>query len=133
MTHDENVPAAEVSAELTAAPEDGSTGRRKFPWFRLGVVLLLGLFYAYDLFEAISNTFGVVDQIGAFNSGLGLTGDAAVTVPWGILIANMALPVVVFGLGLFFTRNRNVGVLAFVLLAGLGVNAAVMLSLVALV
>lgn len=137
MTNDQSVPVAEDSAITTvsgeaAIAEEAATSRNA-PWFRLAVILLIGLFYAYDLFEAIGNTFGVVEQIAQYNNFFGLAGDSASAVPWGILVANMALPVVVFGLALFITRKRNIGVLAFVLLAGLGVNAALMLSFIALV
>lgn len=137
MTKEKKEPTAEIGTETaatdrTSTTEKTSTGR-KTPWFRLAVIVLFALFYAYDLFESVTNTFGVVGQINRFNEYAELTGTNTSTIPWAALIANMLLPVAVFGLGLLVARKRNVGVLAIVLLAGLGVVGAVTLSLTAVV
>lgn len=102
-------------------------------WFRATVLVLFGLLYAWDLFEAISNMFGKLDELAKRNEVRTLNGFPPIDVPWVYLLANLLLPVVVFGLAILVSRKRNVGILAIVLLAGLGVVAAVSLTLVAIV
>lgn len=102
-------------------------------WFRATVLVLFGLLYAWDLFEAISNMFGKLDELAKRNEVRTLNGFPPIDVPWVYLLANLVLPVVVFGLAIMVSRKRNVGILAIVLLAGLGVVAAVSLTLVAIV
>lgn len=106
---------------------------RRASWFRLTVIILFGLLYAWDLFAALSNLFGKLDELARRNEVRVLNGFAPIDTPWALLIANLLLPVVVFGLALLIARKRNVGVLSIVLLAGLGVVAAVSLTLIALV
>lgn len=117
-------------ADAKGKPADAKTKpvARKTPWFRLTVVILFALLYAYDLFEALSDTFGVAAQITKYNERATLIGLNTVAIPWGVLIANLLLPIVVFGLCLLVTRKRNVGILALTLLAGLGVVGALSLS-----
>lgn len=143
MTQDKKLPKAEVVGEPVAIDGE-STGhaptaekssvapKRKAPWFRIAVIVIFGLFYAYDLIEAISNTFGVVSEINRVNEYAALIGTNTSTIPWTLLIANMLTPLVVFGLGLLIARKRNVGILAIVLLAGLGVVGVLTLSFIAL-
>lgn len=144
MKKDKNVSTAEVAEEnpgavLTpAASHEASAERktktaRKVPWFRVAVIVIFALFYAYDLFEAITNTFGVVEQITKYNEYAELNGTNTSAIPWPILIANIVLPVAVFGLALLVARKRNVVILAIVLLTGLGVIGALTLTLIALV
>lgn len=144
MKKDKNVSTAEVAEEnpgavLTpaASHEAGAERKaktaRKVPWFRVAVIVIFALFYAYDLFEAITNTFGVVEQITKYNEYAELNGTNTSAIPWPILIANIVLPVAVFGLALLVARKRNVVILAVVLLTGLGVIGALTLTLIALV
>lgn len=119
----------DASVAVPAAPP----AKKKLQWFRLAVIILFALVYAWDLFEALSNLFGVADQVTRYNEFLELNGLNTVAIPWAVLVANLLLPIVVFGLVLVLTRKRNIGILAIVLLAGLGVVAAVSLSLARLV
>ena len=151
MTKDKNVPKPETGNHASAAdaaagasrtagsaptplnlPTKATKATRKAPWFRITVMVVFALFYAYDLFEGVSNTFGVVAEINRVNCYAQLVGTNTVTIPWAILIANMLAPLVVFGLSLLIARKRNVGILAIVLLAGLGVVGALTLSFIAL-
>ena len=102
-------------------------------WFRVTVIVLFGLFYAWDLFEAFTNLFGKLGELARINEVRELNSFAPIETPWALLIANLLLPVVVFGLALLIARKRNVGILTMVLLAGLGVVAAVSLSFTAFV
>lgn len=106
--------------------------RKRWGWPRLTVIVVFALVYAYDLFEAISDTLGVSAQIAKYNENATLIGINTVAVPWAVLVANLLLPIVVFFLALLVARKRNFGILALVLLAGLGVVAALSLSLTVL-
>lgn len=120
-------PATGASAESTAGAMEAKT-RSLSQWFRIGVIALFGVFYARDQFEAVSNLLGKLAELARINEVRELNGFVPIDTPWSFLVANLALPVVVFGLALLITRKRNVGVLAVVLLAGLGVVAALSLS-----
>lgn len=116
-------------AEAAPAPAPAKKPR----WFRATVIILFGIVYAWDLFAALSNFIGKLDQLSKVNEVRVLNGFAEIATPWAPLVANLVLPVVVFGLALWIARRRNVGLLALMLLAGLGVVAAVSLSLIAYV
>lgn len=98
-------------------------------WFRITVIVLFGLLYVWDLFEAVSNLFGKLGELARVNEVRELNGFAPIDTPWVWMIINLLLPIVVFALALLVARTKNVGVLAMVLLAGLGVVAAISLSL----
>ncbi len=123
-------PAVGTDAGKAAVPAEKPTRKR---WFRATVLVLFGLLYAWDLFAAISNMLGKLDELAKRNEVRTLNGFAPIDVPWVYLLANLVLPVVVFGLAILVSRKRNVGILAIVLLAGLGVVAAVSLTLIAIV
>ena len=123
----------EETATKNAEPATPAAGSMKRPsWLRLTVAILFALLYAYDLFEAISDTFGVAAQITNYNENATLIGINTVAIPWAVLVVNMLLPIVVYGLALLLARRRNVGVLAIILLVGLAVVAALSLSLTVL-
>lgn len=127
-------PEPAAKPESKAGPAAAPTkARRKASWVRITVMVLFGLLYAYDLFEAISNLFGKVDEIGARNQVRELNGFAPLETPWVFLISNLLLPIVVYLLATLIGRRRSVWVHAVVYLAGLGVVAAVSLTLVYLV
>ena len=95
---------------------------------RLGPIVLavgFGLFFAYDLWEAISNAV----SIGQLYTALGL--DTA-DVPWWLLVVGIAVPPVAFGLALLLGRGRTLPGKALILAVGLAVVAALSLGVVAL-
>lgn len=111
---------------------DAATARR--PWAaRVAVVAALALLYSYDLFEAISNVAGVVGQVEAYNAFARANALTAVSVPWVVLVVDLALPPVVFGIALLLARRRTLGALTLLLVAGLGLVEALTLSLTAIV
>lgn len=126
-------PVEADSADAPANIGKATQSSKKTPWFRFAVMILFGIVYAWDLFAALSNLIGKLDQIARVNEVRELNGFPLVDTPWVPLIANLALPVVVFGLALWMSRRRSVGILAVILLAGLGVVAAVSLTLIAYV
>ncbi len=119
-----------------AAPASASDGAARARGIRvsraaLAVAVLFALLYAYDLFEAVSNAFGVTAQIADYNRLAVEAGLAEATVPWTLVVANILVAPVVFGAALLLARRRGIGILALLLAAGLCVVAAVSLSLVA--
>lgn len=118
--------------DATPAKTEETTGQKP-RWFRLSVIILFAIVYTWDLFAALSNLVGKLGEIARLNETRGHNGFPPLDTPWIPLIANLALPIVVFGLAVWTSRRRSVGILALVLLAGLGVVAAVSLSLIAYV
>lgn len=125
MTKDETpAPRGATTPEAETAVKSS----RKLPWFRFAVIIVFALAYAWDFFEAISDFFGVAAQITKYNESATLIGLNTIAIPWVVLVANLLLPLTVFGLAILITRKRSAGILAFVLFAGLGVVATVSLS-----
>lgn len=106
------------------APDARNDRPRRLGPLTLAVMIGFGLFYAYDLFEAITNLFGAVELTEARNAFRETQDLAPVSTPWTILIANVALPAVVYVVTAWLTRRRRAGVVAVGLLVGLCVVAA---------
>ena len=90
--------------------------KKPFGWVTLVVIVLFGLLYAYDVWEAIGNLFLVPADYAQF-----MAGDK---VPWWLLWLGVALPPVVFALAVIVGRRRNVLGRALIFLVGLAVVAA---------
>lgn len=114
-----------------AADDATMASRTRIGWLGLAVAILFGLLYAYDLFEAISNLFGVVAQLDEYNAAASDVGLNTVAVPWFLLIANIALAPVIYAVAFVVGRRQRVGLKALIFLAGLAVVAALTLSLTA--
>ncbi len=121
-----------VEPSVAADPKE-PVAKKKTPWFRYTVMVLFGIVYAWNLFSAFSNFFGIVEKVSRINEVRALNNFSLVDTPWVPIIVNLALPLVVFGLAVWMSRKRSVGILAVMLFAGLGVVAAVSLSLTAYV
>lgn len=94
---------------------------RQWPALALGI--LFGLFYAYDLWEAVGNVLtlaGVAAQ-------LGITLSAAA---WVVLIVSILMPIGIFITALVLGRSRGYLIQALFYVCGLAVSAATYLSLV---
>jgi hypothetical protein len=103
--------------------EATSTALRRQPprWLLLSIALFLGLFYAYDVWEAVGNLVGLnllAQSLDTQLSGFG----------WAVLIFGVVLPVLVYALAYWLGRNRAFGVQALTLLVGLCAVAAVSLD-----
>lgn len=96
-------------------PADPSV-RRGPRWLRYVVLGLAGLFYAYAVWNAVAHLIGFARS--------GLTG-----IGWVTLLFGVVFPAMVFAFAAAIGRRRDVGELALVLLAGLGVVAVFWLSL----
>ncbi|MBC7518073.1 MAG: hypothetical protein H7248_04185 [Microbacteriaceae bacterium] len=106
--------------------------RTRPSWPALAVAIVFGLFYVYDLFEAISNLFGLVGVIGEQNRFRASVGAGLLSVPWTLLIVGVAVPVVGFFLAAFLGRRRSLAVRALLFIAGPAAIAAISLSITAL-
>ena len=95
--------------------------RGRYGWLSLVVAALFGLFYAYDIWEALGNLFNLPVAYDA----LGI-GDR---VPWWLLWVGVLVPPVAFGIAVFLGRRRNVFAKALIFLVGLAVVAALTLGI----
>lgn len=89
------------------------------------VAALFGLFYAYDLWEAVSTLIALP----AFYDAFGL--DASY-VPWWLLWIGVLIPPVLFALALVIGRGKSELGKALVLLVGLTLVAGLSLGAIAL-
>jgi hypothetical protein len=105
---------------------------RKHRILHFAVNIFFGLFYAYDLFEGISNLVAVPAQLADYNQFLIENDITPLAVPWTILIANLLLPLVAFAAAWALGRGRRIRHQAILLLAGLAVVAAVTLTMTSL-
>jgi len=102
--------------EAVVADDERESRRGRYGWLSLTVAAIFGLFYAYDVWEAIGNLFLVPADYAQF-----MAGDK---VPWWLLWLGVALPPVVFALAVIVGRRRNVLGRALIFLVGLAVVAA---------
>lgn len=105
-------------------PETAQTavGERKpfRPTWLLGTIaVVFGLFYAYDVWEAVGNWIGMAQGYAEFEQAL----------PWAVYLASVATPFVVFVAALLMTRRRPIWQVAVALLVGLATVAVLALSL----
>ena len=110
--------AGNVSSDATA------TRRRPPRWALLSIAIFFGLFYAYDVWEAVGNLVGLNLQAQSLDTQLSGFG-------WVVLIFGVLLPVLVYALAYWLGRNRAFGVQALTLLVGLCAVAVVSLDIAA--
>lgn len=104
----------------------GTAGTRRRPprWLLLTIAAFFGLFYAYDVWEAVGNLVRLNLQAQSLDTQLSGFG-------WIVVIFGVLLPVVVFAVAYGLGRNRAFGVQALTLLVGLCAVAAASLSMAA--
>ncbi|WP_104130282.1 bacitracin resistance protein [Cryobacterium sp. N21] len=103
---------------------DATTAIRRRPprWLLLAIAIFFGLFYAYDVWEAIGNLALLNLLAQSLDTQLSAFG-------WTVLIFAVILPILVYALAYWLGRNRAFGVQALTLLVGLCAVAAVSLDL----
>jgi hypothetical protein len=120
-----------MTEQTDAAQTDArGTKRRILP---IAVAILFGLFFAYDLFEAVTNLVELPAQIGQANEFAADNGLQPIEVPWAILVANTALPIAAFAIAWWVGRRRSIGQQVLLYAVALAVVAALTLTLTALV
>lgn len=75
-----------------ASPE---RARIRYGWASIAVAIVFGILYAYVLWDAIGNLIQLPRALDASS------------VPWGLLILDVALPVVVFVAALWIGRRHS--------------------------
>lgn len=100
--------------------------RPRYGRIGLAVAAVFGLFYAYDLWEAVSNFF----ELPAVYEQFGLDGSA---VPWWVLILGLAIPPLVFVGAFLLGRRQSLAGQALIFLVGLAVVAGLSLGMISLV
>jgi hypothetical protein len=111
-------------SEIEPTGTGASTVHRRRPprWILLTIALFIGLFYAYDVWEAVGNLVGVNLQAQSLDTQLSAFG-------WTVLIFGVLLPVLVYALAYWLGRNRALGVQALTLTVGLCAVAALSLDI----
>jgi hypothetical protein len=103
---------------------DGTTATRRRPprWLLLTIAVVFGLFYAYDVWEAIGNLVGLNELAQSLDTQLSAFG-------WAVLIFGVLLPGIVYAVAYWVGRNRAFGVQALTLLVGLCAVAVISLDI----
>ncbi|HXH35535.1 MAG TPA: hypothetical protein VNJ54_14210 [Plantibacter sp.] len=94
-------------------------------WLNWCVAVLFGLFFAYDVFEAVGNLVGILSTA----DGLGV---AVLPLGWIVLLGSLLLPIVAFAIAYWTGRGRSLGEQALRFLVALCVVAAISLSVLAM-
>ena len=122
---------ADTGADVAATDDASghSSEARHVPrwWVSASVAAVFGLFYAYDLFEAISNLIGVA-QFNTIATDAGLDPP----VPWSLPVIGVALPPVAYLAAALLGRGHRIGTRILLFLTGLALVAAATLSITAL-
>lgn len=125
---------APIVAQETDLSEGQPAGQKKAPrWIVATVAIAFGLFYAFDLFEAVSTVIALPIQLAEVNEFRIANDLTPVPVPWTILVLNLLLPPLAFALAWWAGRRRGILYQALFFLLGLAVVAAGTLTLTALV
>jgi len=126
-------PVDDQAISVTAG-DASEPGRASF-FFYLAVAIVFAAFFAFDLFEAISNLV-LVPQVFTQNNDFyrenGLDG-LVVSPPWVPLIVGVVLPPLAFVVAIVVGRRHALWKFTLVLFAALGAVAAVSLALTAYV
>jgi len=123
--YDEEQTAAVAADDADAAAEapevDESEGRVERRSDVVIVTLVFVVLFAYQLYAAVSNLVALPEVYAA--AGI------ADAVPWVVLVANVAVPAVVFAAASVVARGRRLAARAGILLLGFGVSAQLSLLL----
>jgi hypothetical protein len=116
---------SENPLEEVIADDVREARRGRYGWLSLVVAAIFGLFYAYDLWEAVSNLV-------ALPSFYDAAGYGSENVPWWVLWIGVIIPIVVFVLAFVIGRRSNVFARALIFLLGLAVVAGLSIGILAL-
>lgn len=96
--------------------------RRTPGWLAATIAIVFGLVYAYSAWAGLGNLVGLNDTAQSLDTSLSGLG-------WGLLLAGVIVPIVVFGLAFWLGRRREAGPQALILLAGLCLVSAFSLDI----
>ncbi|HEY4268947.1 MAG TPA: hypothetical protein VGM94_12225 [Galbitalea sp.] len=80
---------------MTTEPEATTKPRIRYGWASIAVAVVFGVLYAYILWDAIGNLIQLPRALDASS------------VPWGLLIVDVALPVVAFVAAFWIGRRHT--------------------------
>jgi hypothetical protein len=109
-----------MSAEPSPVPAAPRLSR-----LTIATAVVFGLFYAYDVWEAFGNLLQLPQLYKANNI------DTA-NVPWALLIAGVAAPIVIYAVALFVARRQRLLGRCIILFVGLAATAALSLAIIEL-
>ena len=115
---------SDVGEQATAAGPAASARPAFFP-LRVALAVLFGLFFAYDVWEAVGNLVGLSQYAAALDTSITAVG-------WVLLIAAVVLPIGLFAAAFVLGRRRSLLLQAGFYLAGLAVSALLYLDIVLL-
>ena len=118
-------PAAPSATPEQASVPEATPAAPRYGWVSIAIAAFFGVFFAYDLWEAVSTLL----ELPTFYRAFGFDVDQ---LPWWVLIVMVALPVVGFGVSLWVGRRRSLVERALIFLVGLAVVAGLTLGLIAL-
>lgn len=95
-----------------AAPARPERTRRTPAWVFATIAIVFGLFYAYAAWSGLGNLLGLDSAARSLDTTLSGFG-------WGLLLAGVLLPVVIYGVAFWLGRRREAGPQALILLSGL--------------
>ena len=116
------------AAEKAVAADDRAARRGRLGWLSLTVAALFGLFFAYDLWEAIENAI----EVPKLYAQLDAVGLPAGDVPWLLIWIGILIPPLAYGGAFLVGLRQNLGGKVLVFLLGLVLVAALSLSVNAL-
>ncbi|SDS45002.1 hypothetical protein [Microterricola viridarii] len=110
-----------MSASIEATPAERGTHTPL--WLAATIAVFFGLFYAFDVWEALGNLLAIQQSASALGVPITAYG-------WIVLIAALVLPLALFGLAFWLGRNRGALALAAFLFVGLCVSAVAYLNII---
>ena len=117
---------------MTDTNADTAHSRTRIGWLGLAVAILFGLFYVYDLFEAISNVVGVTSQINLYNEARAVVKLDPVPIPWVWLVIDLLVAPVAFVFAFVLGFRKSLPPKILLLFIGLTVVSAISLTAEAL-
>jgi hypothetical protein len=106
--------------------DDAREARRgRYGWFSLVIAAVFGLFYAYNVWQGVSNLVALPAFYDAFGYG-------AENVPWWLLWIGVLIPIVIFLAAFAIGRKHSAGGKAIIFLVGLAVVAGLSLGVTGL-
>ena len=120
-------PTDKAGTEPSTAETTGAK-RHKLGWLTLTIAALFGLFFAYDLWEAIENAI----QLPQLYAQLESVGLGAREVPWLLIWVGILIPPVAYGVAFLVGLRHNVLGKTLIFVLALAAVAALSLSVNAL-
>ena len=123
---------AETPLEAERAENATQSRAGRLGWLSITIAIAFGLFYVYNLFEAISNVVGVTSQINLYNQARAVVKLDPVPIPWVWLVIDVLLAPVAFTLAFVLGRRQRPLLKVLLFVIGLTLVAAMTLSVEAL-